>query len=151
MTYESLHDDDDFRVNWCRNMDSFLFICAQDDHAAPHLSFCSSRAARRQRGVLRHRVVRRQQAVGRHLAVRRHRAMRRQQAVAATGLHAATGLTASTLQPGCPLTPATGLHADARHRDGRNRPAPYYIVDLVDMVSHSANQQAIEVASHMHT
>ena len=24
MTYESLHDDDDFRVNWCRNMDSFL-------------------------------------------------------------------------------------------------------------------------------
>ena len=70
---------------------------------------------------------------------------------AATWLLAATGLTASTLQPGCPLTPATGLHADARHRDGRNRPAPYYIVDLVDMVSHSANQQTIEVASHMHT
>ena len=65
---------------------------------------------------------------------------------AATGLHAATGLTTSTLQPGCLLTPATGLHADARHR-----PAPYYIVDLVDMVSHSANQQTIEVASHMHT
>jgi hypothetical protein len=80
MTYESLHDDDDFRVNWCRNMDSFLFICAQDDHAAPHLLLCASRA------------------------VRRRRAVRRQQAVAATGLHAATGLTASTLQPSCPLT-----------------------------------------------
>ena len=66
---------------------------------------------------------------------------------AANGLRAATGLTASTLQTGCPLTPATGrrhqavaplgcaqrpgwppltgLHADARHRDGRRRPAPY--------------------------
>ena len=42
MTYESLHDDDDFRVNWCRKTDSFLFICARDDHAAPHLSLCAS-------------------------------------------------------------------------------------------------------------
>ena len=101
MTYESLHDDDDFRVNWCRNMDSFLFICARDDHAAPHLSLCASWAARR------HRAVRHHQAVGCHWAARRDRAVRIHQ------------------QLGCPLTPATGLHADARHRDGRHRPAPY--------------------------
>ena len=91
MTYESLHDDDDFRVNWCRNMDSFLFICAQDDHAAPHLLLCASRAARRhrvvrrQQAVRRRRTVRRQHAVGRHWAARRDRADR---------IHPATGLPA---------------------------------------------------------
>ena len=73
MTYESLHDDDDFRVNWCRNMDSFLFICAQDDHAAPHMLLCTSRANRRDR------------AVGHHWAARRDRADR---------IHPASGLPA---------------------------------------------------------
>ena len=89
MTYESLHDDDDFRVNWCRNMDSFLFICAQDDHAAPHLSLCASRAARR------HRAMRRRQPMGRHWAARRDRADR---------IHPANGLPADA----CNWAPPSG-------------------------------------------
>ena len=99
MTYESLHDDDDFRVNWCRNMDSFLFICAQDDHAAPHLSLCASRAARRHRAVRHRRAVRRQQAA------RRHQGVRRQQAV---GYHLAARRDRADR-----IHPATGLPADA--------------------------------------
>ena len=107
MTYESLHDDDDFRVNWCRNMDSFLFICARDDHAAPHLSLCASRAARR------HRAMRRRQPMGRHWAAcrdwadRRHRTVRRHWTARrdrADRIHPANGLPADA----CNWAPPSG-------------------------------------------
>ena len=73
---------------------------------------------------------------------------------AATGLRAVTGLSASTsnwaarwrLQLGSMPMPAIGTAAI-----GAAATDLPLIVDLVDMVSHSANQQTIEVASHMHT